>query len=300
MRSLSKLAAVLMLFAAPACVGELDIGDPGESPNPDPDPDPGVSARALFDALQNDLRTECAACHEGPAAASLNSPAFMGLDANDPSDDYDAILGSVSELDGGPLIGDSPGNSRFWFYGEHTGPAFSTSTSAAVERWIIANAEENGITPPELPDVPDPDTPREPRTLIQALETFAGCMDYLDFQASNFQNVANQNSAEGQCYACHTQGTGGAFLAQSDLLMYTETKKMPYILKFVTGTVSSNGSFEDLIISGRYEMKRNDGGHPNYILAAARVASINQYYNDTYLKYRASIVSGVPCTPNLP
>src|SRR5690606_34360437 len=120
-------------------------------------------------------------------------------------------------------------------------------------------------------------------------------------EASNFENVADQNTAEGQCYACHSAGTGGAYLAQNNIDFYVNQRNMPYILKFVTGTVNEDGSFRDLIISGRYEDKRDDNGHPNYIMANNRLESIQQFYELTYVRYQAQFQpGGVACTPDNP
>jgi hypothetical protein len=181
-------------------------------------------------------------------------------------------------VDGSPIVGNSPENSKLLLHGVHAGPALSESLKAKMSDWIVAQAEEDGVSPPgddddiDPPDPDDPPTAEPPDTLVEALTLFANCMTYEDFEATNFENVADQNTAEGQCYGCHSAGTGGSFLSADNIEFYSQQRNMPYILKFVTGTVNPDGSFSDLIISGRYEMKRDDNGHPNYIMAEERLA----------------------------
>lgn len=296
--SITSMTASLLLTA---CVGEYQMNEGGNGP--DPDPEPGTaSAKELYDALNQLQFQECGACHAGNALDdTATGPDYLGPDLES---SYDVIMSYRSYQDGSPIVGNSPENSKLYFYGAHAGPALSDELAGLMSEWIIVQAEEDGVEPepepePDEPDEPEP-TPTGPDTLVEALQMFSDCMTYEDFEATNFENVADQNTAEGQCYACHTGGTGGAFLAQNNIDFYVNQRKMPYVLKFVTGTVSDDGSFKDLIISGRYEMKRDDNGHPNYIMANDRLASIEEFYELTYARYQNAIATGVPCTPDNP
>jgi hypothetical protein len=305
--NLTQLAAsALLAMATTACVGEYEMNQPGPGDD-DGDGDTGggdQTAEELYYATVADgLATECGTCHVGTNPEDvLGGPDFMGPDA---STSYGSVRTwtTVEEV---PLIGPTPGDSQLYYKGAHPpGLALSDGLKAKVGDWILAQAEEDGITPDPEPE-PDPDeeepdpVPAGPDTLVEALELFSNCMTYEDFEATNFENVADQNTAEGQCSGCHGQGTGGAFLSADNIDFYVNQRKMPYVLKFVTGTVNDDGSFKDLIISRRYELKRDDNGHPNYIMATERLDSIRNFFDLTYTKYQNSIAAGTPCTPDDP
>lgn len=287
MRNFStSIAAALLLMAG--CLGDFEV-DQGGGPNPS-----GESAEALFADLHTQLNAECALCHaDGNLVTGPDYQSTASAQEN-----LASIMAYASEIDGQPIVGNSPENSRLFIYGAHTGPAMTPQLAAKVEAWIIAQAEENGSTPDD--GEPLPGGPAEPKTLVEALLVFAGCMAFTDFEATNFGDVADQNSAEGQCYACHETCTGGACLNVQNATFFTRQKDRPYILKFATGTVNLDGGFDDLIPSHRYELKRDDNGHPNYIMSAARLESIDSFFNLTYTRYRTSIDSATACVPDLP
>jgi hypothetical protein len=289
MRNFStSIAAALLLMAG--CLGDFEVEDPGSGGNPS-----GESAEALFADLHTQLNAECALCHADGNA--VTGPDYQSTASA--SQNLADIMAYRSEIDGQPIVGNSPENSRLYITGAHTGPAMTPALAAKVEAWIIAQAEENGSTPPDGED-PLPGGQDEPKTLVEALTVFAGCMAFTDFEATNFGDVANQNTAEGQCYTCHDSGTGGASLNIQDATFFTRQKDRPFILKFATGTVTELGGFDDLIPSDRYELKRDDNGHPNYILSAARIESIDSFFNLTYTRYRTAIDTGTPCVADLP
>lgn len=291
-----RTIAIACLLLCVGCSGEM-ITAPGPAPADDDDGsddggDEGASARALFDDLAEQQLIECGACHAGANLDdTATGPDFLGQGADT---SYDTILDYRSYQDGSPLIGDSPENSKLYVYGAHAGPALSSTLAAKVASWIVAEA---GGDPGE--DPVDPGT-QAPATLVDALTRFTSCMTFTDFQTAQFAAIADQNTAEGQCYACHASGTGGAFLAEDDIEFYTNQRNMPYVLKFAIGTVNEDGSFKDLVVSGRYEDKQADNGHPNYILEPARAQSIQQFFDLTYVRYQASIQNNTPCTPDTP
>ena len=299
LHSLSSIATSLLLIG---CVGEYqpsDEGGGGGGGGAD-----GASAEELFIALNDQQIAECGACHVGANLDdTATGPDYLGTDR---ATSYATILAYRSWEDGSPIVGNSPENSKLILKGVHAGPALSASLKEKMSEWISVQAVEDGVAPDDDEgdiDPPDPDEPppaEAPDTLVEALQLFANCMTYQDFEATNFENVADQNTAEGQCYGCHSAGTGGSFLSANNIDFYSQQRNMPYILKFVTGTVNADGSFSDLIISGRYEMKRDDNGHPNYIMAEERLQSIQNFFDLTYAKYSNSIATGVACTPDTP
>jgi hypothetical protein len=280
MRNLATTpAAALFLMAG--------CGDFGIDQNPGPGTDTGGQAATLFQSLHGQLMAECGSCHTDGIENELSGPDWLATEAVAA---YDKVRSYQSVTDG-PIVGNSPGNSKLYFYGEHTGPAMSPALSTLVENWIVAQAAEDGTTPP-----PDPGTipGEEPKTLVEALTMFADCMAYLDFEASEFSEVANQSTAEGLCRNCHNTGLSGAFLNDSDE-MFLKTQQMPFVLKFATGVVNPDGSFADLVPAYRFRDKRGDQGHPNYILAGERLEALNSYFDLTYVRYRSAIDSGTPC-----
>jgi cytochrome c553 len=296
-------ASALFAMATSACVGEYEMNQP--TPGGDEDDDDGtdgdITAEEMFNStVAEGLRTECGTCHAGEDLDdTLGGPDWLGPDI----DSSYATLRGYTSVEGLPLVGPTPGDSQIYYKGAHPpGVALSDALKPKVGEWIAAQALEDGIDPDPKPDEeePDPETPTGPDTLVEALELFSNCMTYEDFDATNFENVANQNTAEGQCSGCHGQGTGGSFLSANNIDFYVNQRKMPYILKFVTGTVNDDGSFKDLIISRRYELKRDDNGHPNYIMAEERLNSIRDFFDVTYTKYSTAIAAGTPCTPDDP
>ncbi len=301
LHSLSSIAASLLLVG---CVGEYTSGDQGGGGGGGGGG--GASALELYNALNDQQIAECGSCHMGTNLDDTQTgPDYLGPEK---SASYETIMAYNSWEDGSPIVGNSPENSKLILKGSHTGPAMSDGLREKISAWIVQQAIEDGIAPPDDegdidppdPDEPPPTTTEPPDTLVEALTLFANCMTYTDFEATNFENVADQNTSEGQCYGCHSAGTGGNFMSANNIDFYTMQRQMPYILKFVTGTVNADGSFQDLIISGRYEMKRDDNGHPNYIMAEERLQSIQSFFDLTYAKYSNAIQTGVACTPDTP
>jgi mono/diheme cytochrome c family protein len=277
------------------CVGEMVTG-PGGAPGDDASDDGGGNARELFDELNPQQLIECGACHVGTNLDDTEAgPDYLGAGAEA---SYETIMAYRSYQNGGPLVGNSPENSKLYVYGAHAGPALSAGLAEKIAAWIEAEA---GVVDPGGDGAEDPPpSGGGPATQVEALELFANCMTYSDFQTTQFATVADESTPEGRCYSCHGVGTGGAFLAEDDIEFYTNQRRMPYILKFVLGTVNEDGSFKDLVIAGRYQAKQSDGGHPNYILEATRVQAVQQFFDLTYARYEESIASGTPCAPDTP
>lgn len=296
-------AAMAALLFQLGCVGEMITG-PGEVDTDDGGDDGGgevggATSREMFEALNPQQITECGTCHLG---ANLNDtalgPDYLGAN---PQASHDTLMTYRSWQDGSPLVGDSPENSKLIVYGLHAGPPLSADLASKMTAWIAKRSQEAGAAPDDGgDDGGEAPVGGAPNNLVDALTQFASCMTYADFMTSGFQAVAEQQSAEGQCYGCHAAGTGGAFLAQDDVAFYDNQRKAPYILKFATGTVNEDGSFKELVPAGRYEQKQADNGHPNYLMDPARVQSIQQFFDLTKARYQQAVDSGTPCTPDTP
>ncbi len=295
-------AAMAALLCQLGCVGEMMTG-PGAVGSDDGDDGgggevEGATARELFDALNPQQVVECRSCHLGANLDdTATGPDYLGANAQA---SHDTLMSYRSWQDGSPLVGDSPENSKLFVYGVHAGPALSADLASKMAAWIAKRSQEAGAAPDDGGDGAEPPVGGAPNNLVDALTQFASCMTYADFTTSGFQAVAEQQSAEGQCYGCHAAGTGGAFLAQDDVAFYDNQRKTPYILKFATGTVNEDGSFNELVPAGRYEQKQADNGHPNYLMDPARVQAIQHFFDLTKARYQQAVDSGTPCTPDTP
>jgi hypothetical protein len=286
--SIIKTVAALAFGLAVGCVGQLDptVPDPGGDDDPLPGgPDAGgvptSSARQTFDSqVRPILLAACASCHAGNNI--VDGPDFLGATIDSA---YQTLTFDMR------LIGSGPDNSMLLLKGLHTGPAFTTQQAAVVSGWIDQEVDERGIEPP-----PPPVEEQPPTTLTAALQRFGDCMALQDFELTNMQDVANQGTEDGPCYACHATGTAGAFLSQNDTDMFNMTRQSPYILKLTLGTVNTDGSFKDLVPARRFSDKgQEEGLHPSYILTAEREEAIRQFYDLTYQRYLAG-----GCAPGLP
>ena len=286
--SLIRIACAAALAGSTACVGSLDTQAPGGDDDsvaggPDGGGVPASLARQTFETqVEPILLASCSTCHADNNA--IDGPDYLGTG---PDTYYDSLTSDMR------LIGSSPSNSMLLLKGEHTGPAFTSAQATVVAGWIQQEIQERGITPPsETP--PPADAP--PTTLTAALRRFGDCMSIDDWDATNMQNVANQNTEDGPCYACHSSGTAGSFLSQNSQDMFDMNRQTPYILKLALGTVNSDGSFKDLVPARRFMDKgQEEGLHPSYLLSAERTQSVTDFYNLTYQHYLAG-----NCTPAPP
>ncbi len=261
--------------------GGDDVGTPDAGSTTPP---PNATARELFDiTVAPALTAECSACHSGGGT----SPQFMGPG---PAAYYASITADTR------FVNDTPSNSLLLLKGQHTGPlcnparsdmsgkTFCTSTvNTAVAAWLTKEAEERMITPPP----PPPPGGGTPTTLEAALTKFGKCMTITDWNSTGMNDLQNQNTTQGRCYACHATGTAGAYLSTNSDDNLTMIKTSPYILKLVTGTVNANGTFKDLVPAYRFRDKANDTGHPSYVLSAAREQALTDFFNLTYTHYMA-------------
>lgn len=237
-----------------------------------------LTARAVFDAtVVGILQNECGACHE--AANPSGYPDIFGT--RTPNTYYDRLL-----LDG-RYVTAVPEDSLLLVKGEHTGPAFLPADAQKVTAWLVKEAQERGlgggaVTPP---------ADFRPRSLAEALTRFGACMnrDVWDatYGAGNNTQVARQGTDQGQCMACHSTGTAGAFLSASSGDTFEMSRLRPNVLKLVLSQSNEDGSFKDLVPGRRFELKGGEGGdHPSYLMTPERLAAIDSFVDQTLVSFR--------------
>jgi len=255
----------------------------------------GVSARDLFDAnVATVLAQKCATCHANTSPG--DGPDYMGTSPN-PTTWYTRMEAAVTVIGASPFIQvRTPQDSPLVSKGEHTGPALTATERQTVEAWLLKEADERGLAPNPTDPPPGP-TDFTPLNLREAIVRFTACMSLTDWEDTIGQNqasnVAYQNTAgNGACYACHSTGTGGAFLSQNSADTFDAHKDNSkyYVLKLVLSTVNPDGSFKDLVPAYRYRDKGQPPfgtpPHPSYNLTPDREQAVNDFVSRTLLKFR--------------
>jgi hypothetical protein len=141
-----------------------------------------------------------------------------------------------------------------------------------------------------------------PLTLQQALTQFASCMSYTAFTDSSANGYSaadvakSQTTQYGDCNACHNAGDGGFWASYGTVqgqdmtqMMFSQTQQFPYITKWVTGTVDTNGNFKDLAPSNAIanqaalasQCMQGTPCHPKFQLDPAVIAAINDFVTNT-------------------
>jgi MYXO-CTERM domain-containing protein len=236
---------------------------------------PGVTinAEAIFDAnVKGILQSRCADCHE-----TGGTPDLLG---SGPDAYYNALIGNPTMV---PAV---PENSLLLVKGEHAGPAFTASEAQVVTQWLLAEAAERGLQGGNT----GPAGTFAPKNLTDALTRFGACMERATWDAtygaSNATQTARQGSEQGQCMACHTSGTGGAFLSASSGDTFEMHRLRPYVLKLVLSQSNEDGSFKDLVPAKRHEKRGGEGGdHPAYQLTPERIQALDSFVDQTLVRY---------------
>jgi hypothetical protein len=263
-----------------------------------------ITARDLFDRnVASILQAKCASCHANTAAG--DGPDFMGNTPN-PTTWYAAMEVRTTVIGNVPYIQvATPQDSPLISKGEHTGPALTASERDTVSAWLIKEAQERGLGTPNPGPGPGPGpVDYTPRNLREAIVRFTSCMQRTDWDQTVGQgqgtNVAYQGSTDGPCYACHSSGTGGAYLSQNsgDTFDAHKNANMYYVLKLVLGTVNPDGSFKDLVPAYRFRDKGQPPfgtpPHPSYNLTPNREAALNEFIDRTLVRFRNFTA---PCGP---
>jgi len=155
-----------------------------------------------------------------------------------------------------------------------------------------------------------------PMTLQTALTQFANCMSYSAFTDSSANGASaadiakSQTTQYGDCNACHNQGDGGFWASYGNLggqnmtmTMFQQTQQFPYIAKWVTGTVDSNGNFKDLAPSNAIanqaalasQCMPGTPCHPKFQLDPNVSAAITAFVTNTITAWHAgTCAAGTP------
>lgn len=233
----------------------------------------GTEGKSMFvSTVFPAIAAECGSCH---TTGESGSPIFLAATAEAA---YNTITSHTPQLIA------VPENSILVSHGVHTGPALTTEQKDIVSTWLQKEAEERGLVGG------DPEDPPVGKTLNQALEEFANCMDLAEWEA-NLENLPRADTANaGECSGCHTSGDGGAFLSLNTQETFQMNQQFPYIKRLVTGTVDSNGAFATLIASNRFVNKgleaqscdqQTQNCHPTYNLPPGMKTAIETVVNNT-------------------
>jgi hypothetical protein len=233
----------------------------------------GGEAKAMFVSnVFPAISAECGSCH---TTGESGAPVFLAATGEA---SYTAITSYT------PTLIAVPENSNLVLHGVHTGPALTGVQESAVSAWLQKEAEERGLVGG------NPEDPPVGKTLDQALDEFANCMDLTEW-SENLENLPRSDTANaGECSGCHTSGDGGAFLSLNVEETFEMNQNFPYIKRLVTGTVDENGAFNTLIPSNRFINKgleaqscdpQTQNCHPTYNLPPGMKTAVETVVNNT-------------------
>jgi len=248
----------------------------------------GTTARQLFDANVSSLiGSACAICHKTAGAAQD----FTGTG---PATYYQTITTYqlTTPLTGTFIVYD-PNSSLLVTKGAHTGRAFTAAEKATVVQWLDKERIERNIPAPSggssSGGMSSGGIGGGPVVSANAaILGYGNCLSRTDFDATNYNNVADQNSNQGRCYSCHATGAGGAFLSQNADDTYTYTKISPYLLKVALPSQKADGTYS-MVASNRLRDKGAEPGtHAKYVLSAAREQAVEQLFSRTLVRFTAN------------
>lgn len=208
--------------------------------------------------------------------------------------------GEGSSGTAGSSSGGATGSSSGVVSGSSSGGATGSSSGATGSSSGSSSGGADASTPVEAGP--------PPVTLQQALTGFANCMSYTTFKtpgasgASAADVAKSQTTQYGDCNACHNAGDGGFWASYGTvqgqdmtMMMFNETKQFPYITKWVTGTVDTNGNFKDLAPSNAIANQAALAGqcmtgtpcHPKFQLDPAVQQAISDFVTTTISMWHA-------------
>lgn len=248
--------ATALLGVGGACVGGIDspmsVGD---------DDQVSGTPREIFDQSVSPKLTKCVACHTGTDASATNM--FLGPEGLDSA--YDTLV-----KDRAVNGGFDPEAATILLKGAHEGPAWSTSESDAIAKWLRAELAARG---PQTPDNGAAGT-KSPRT---ASMMFASCMSasLTDYTSTQAYQVANMNTENGRCRQCHAPGgAGGQYLGvdannQTYKDMFGKWQQEVFFLGVFQPQLQADGTYkiaaaETKICNKGKEKDNNLGTHPTF------------------------------------
>jgi hypothetical protein len=250
-----SIAAIVASVASASCGGEDDDSSQQQpplqpsptAPPPVPTQPPAVAgtpqAKQFFiETVYPSLVQTCGSCHiEGRAGA----PRWLGADANTA---YDQIKAHKS----GALVGPIASNLLLLKEPHQGGQQLSAQQKGLVQQWL--QLEYNG----EVGGAPS-------QTFSQALENFAGCMSFNDWDGRGLDDlplvpvaVDGVDVQAANCETCHLNAaqTGSVLLSADDAqATFDNFRIFPAIIKLVS---AAGFPFQQLIGSDRLIEKGNE------------------------------------------
>lgn len=263
------------------------------------------AAKAFYvEQVHGAMEKECASCH---ATGTSAAPIFMVF--GDAAATYQK-LATYQPITGGAFV-TAPQNSTLLLYGSqvHTGPGMSPALQDLTEQWLTMEAEalggggggEGGAGSTGQGGEGGGGTPvNPPKTLDTALKEFGACMSYADWEATGMSKLPLAQVKGGeQCVACHSNGQNGTYLNADPKLTFENSRKFPYIMRLVTGTVDDTLQFADLVPSNRFIEKGGEPCivepcHPKYDLPEALVQAVTDFVGITLDKWHAGTCDEEP------
>jgi len=284
MRTIQLSAAFAMALGSAACVGNLQTGGPTGGD----DTTNESAARQQFESdVSPMLQANCSGCHAGP----LDQQPLKYLGATGATGYYDAIVAEPSVTGGF-----DPALANMVNKGPHdngAAPGWTDDQKATITDWLLAEADERGIStqPP-----PDPGT-TTPTTSREALAQWSACMNIDDWNSSQVYTWAQKGSERGQCMSCHNQGAGGFYASNDPNQMYMMNQYEIFITTFFTAAPKSvtdpSQGYQVLVNEEKIRLKSNTVGHPSFNPDGGNQM---QYLYDFYNLTQARLAAG-QCPP---
>ncbi len=214
-----------------------------------------------------------------------------------------SLYGSGSQYQGGSGPA-QPGSSSGSTTGSSSGATGSSSGATGSSSGSSGGSSSSGSSSGGTPVEAGP----APLTLQEALTQFANCMSYTAFTDSSATGYSaadvakSQTTQYGDCNACHNAGDGGFWASYGTVqgqnmtqMMFTQTQQFPYITKWVTGTVDTNGNFKTLAPSNAIadqaalasQCMQGTPCHPKFQLDPNVVTAINNFVTNTITQWQS-------------
>jgi hypothetical protein len=259
------------------------------------------------------------------AALLVGAWAGCGSDSTEGGSSLGGMNGYPSSSGGGTTTGSSSGStgSSSGSTGSSSGSTStgsssgSTSTGSSSGSTTGSSSGGTGSSSGSSSGGATPEAGPAPLTLQEALTQFASCMSYTAFTSttatgSSAADIAkSQTTQYGDCNACHNAGDGGFWASYGTVqgqnmtqMMFNMTQQFPYITKWVTGTVDTQGNFKDLAPSNAIanqaalasQCQAGTPCHPKFQLNPNVVSAINDFVTNTIAAWHAG-TCGSTATP---
>jgi hypothetical protein len=244
----------------------------------------GATAKAFYEQnVDPQLEASCGSCH---ATGANSAPIFLVAASPDA-----AYMKITSGVVAGILA--QPANSMLILHGAHTGPALTSTQQMLVSQWLSIEVMERHLG----------GSSGAPTITVQAAITaFGQCMSLDDFEDNStgaaVSDLPRAQTQAGPCNGCHNAGDGGFWASGGNVggvdqrtIMFQKSQTMPYIKKYITGTVDANGNFAGLQASNAIRTKSSVAQdcvgpdcHPKFNLQPELAQAIDSFVTKTLAK----------------